>query len=281
MRSYHAWSGRSDAENAPIPMRQSQASGSATAPSEPTPQRRTSDLTEPDETPDVFEDAQERWVFEASRASSPLPAAQAASVNPPEATYLYMEGRRSRRTSSVDMSPPPVPPKVTLQPITAVPLQATVEEAVALNVSPGRPPTRQPLSGAPPPSAAATETLYQKKCEQCEEHRKDVWYCNICETSFCDQCWSGQFVHRKPPRGGLPHEKTDVNVAEKVQNVLSPPTDNWVREQLYKADEITSWFGRIDYNIVGDYGLLFLVQALNDQRAMPRQYSKTMDVSPT
>ncbi|KAK8121780.1 hypothetical protein PG984_010450 [Apiospora sp. TS-2023a] len=190
------------------------------------PQRQASELTEADETPDIFEDAQERWVFEASRASSPLPTVPAVSLSPPETTYLQA-GRRSRRSSSVDERPPPVPPKTAPQPLAAVPLQATVDEALA----PGA------------PSATGNETIYQKKCEQCEEHGKDVWYCNICDTSFCDPCWNGQFVHRKPPRGGLPHEKTDVNIAEKVQNVLSPPTDNWAREQLYKADEITSWFG--------------------------------------
>ncbi|KAK8017030.1 FabD/lysophospholipase-like protein [Apiospora rasikravindrae] len=211
-----------------VPMQQRQGSGSAAAPRNSTPQRQASELTEADETPDIFEDAQERWVFEASRASSPLPEAPTISMSPPEANYLQAN-RRSRGNSSADARPPPVPPKTAPQPIAAVPFQATVEEAVA--------PNAQSLP------TAASGTIYQKKCEQCEEHGKDVWYCNICETSFCDQCWNGQFVHRKPPRGGLPHEKTDINVAEKVQNVLSPPTDNWVREQLYKADEITSWFG--------------------------------------
>ncbi|KAK8072958.1 FabD/lysophospholipase-like protein [Apiospora saccharicola] len=197
--------------NSSIPMQQHRGSGSSAAPRNSIPQRQASELTEADDTPDIFEDAQERWVFEASRASSPLPTVPAKESK-------ELQCRRKTPTSS---------PKAAPQPLAAVPLQATVDEAIA----PGA------------PSATGNETIYQKKCEQCEEHGKDVWYCNICDTSFCDPCWNGQFVHRKPPRGGLPHEKTDVNVAEKVQNVLSPPTDNWVREQLYKADEITSWFG--------------------------------------
>ncbi|KAK8075762.1 hypothetical protein PG997_010425 [Apiospora hydei] len=167
-----------------VPLQQRQGSGSAAAPQNSTPQRQASELTEADETPDIFEDAQERWVFEASRASSPLPEAPTMGMSPPEANYVQTK-RRSRGSSSVEARPPPVPPKTAPQPIAAVPFQATVEEAFAPN--------------APSLSTAASETIYQKKCEQCEEHGKD--------------------------------------------NVLSPPTDNWVREQLYKADEITSWFG--------------------------------------
>jgi hypothetical protein len=42
---------------------------------------------------------------------------------------------------------------------------------------------------------------------------------------------------------GLPHEKTPPDVAEKVKNALAPPADDRVREQLYRDDEVTSWFG--------------------------------------
>ncbi|ORY63334.1 acyl transferase/acyl hydrolase/lysophospholipase [Pseudomassariella vexata] len=79
-------------------------------------------------------------------------------------------------------------------------------------------------------------------CEVCENSTGAIWFCNVCISSFCETCWAAQFVHRKA-RGGALHEKTNPDIAEKVNNVLSPPTDDRVREQLYKADEVTSWFG--------------------------------------
>lgn len=87
---------------------------------------------------------------------------------------------------------------------------------------------------------------YDKRCEMCNRHVRQVWYCNVCKFSLCNTCWESQFVHRQPFRGGrgeVPHEKTDPMIAEKVQKVMFPPVDEWTREQLYRDDEITSWFG--------------------------------------
>ncbi|GAW26646.1 putative lysophospholipase-like protein [Rosellinia necatrix] len=60
--------------------------------------------------------------------------------------------------------------------------------------------------------------------------------------NFCEQCWDAQVVHKKHRRG-IPHEKTNPDVAAKVHNVLSPPQDEDVREELYKVDAPTAWFG--------------------------------------
>lgn len=241
MNSYQAWNGKFDAERPLVPTHQNQVSGSAVAPRSPMPSRQSSGLTEPDEASNIFEDTQERWVPEASRASSPMPAALAGKRKPPDSTYLQA-GTRSRRPSNVDSRPPPVPPKVSLR-SAATSFSSTSGQVVITDVTPSI-----------HLDAATGGTLYLKKCEQCGEQGGDVWYCNICDTSFCDVCWKGQFVHRKAPRGGLPHEKTDVNIAKKVQNVLSPPTNDHIREQMYKADEITSWFGKYVRNTNGDSG---------------------------
>lgn len=109
----------------------------------------------------------------------------------------------------------------------------------------------------PPKSETAGQTCYQNMCEVCDEHKRDIWYCSACVLSYCDECWASQAPHRKP-RGGVPHEKTDLEIAQKVQKVLSPPTDNWAREQLYKADEVTSWFGQFPMytSRIVDYPLL-------------------------
>jgi hypothetical protein len=43
--------------------------------------------------------------------------------------------------------------------------------------------------------------------------------------------------------GNVPHEKTNVLVAKKVQRVLVPSSDQRQREQLHEEDEETAWFG--------------------------------------
>lgn len=98
------------------------------------------------------------------------------------------------------------------------------------------------------PSVEDTSTRYDKECEVCKRYVREIWYCNVCKYSFCNACWDTLFLHRAPPRKGrgeTPHEKTDPTIAEKVQKVMSHPADDWAREQLYKDDEITSWFGKL------------------------------------
>ncbi|KAI1124855.1 hypothetical protein F5Y10DRAFT_284739 [Nemania abortiva] len=79
-------------------------------------------------------------------------------------------------------------------------------------------------------------------CESCEEQLHNVWFCNICTLNFCQICWDAQVVHKKLHKG-TPHEKTSPDTAAKVHNVLSPPTDELVRSNLYRADASTAWFG--------------------------------------
>ncbi|QDS77599.1 hypothetical protein FKW77_001922 [Venturia effusa] len=82
-------------------------------------------------------------------------------------------------------------------------------------------------------------------CEQCELADKDISYCNVCKSLFCDECWSQQFVHRKAKLGPgrIPHERTGPKVAEKVRNALAPPVNDRVLAQMCRDDELTSWFG--------------------------------------
>lgn len=91
-----------------------------------------------------------------------------------------------------------------------------------------------------------TTTNYDKGCEICNVHARNIWHCNVCKFLYCDGCWNDQPLHRRPARkghGDIPHEKTDPTIAEKVKAVMFPPVDERTREQLYRADEITSWFG--------------------------------------
>ncbi|KAI1740057.1 hypothetical protein F4680DRAFT_465847 [Xylaria scruposa] len=111
-------------------------------------------------------------------------------------------------------------------------------------------------------------------CEACEERLREVWFCNICAIKFCGQCWDAQVVHRKL-RKGILHEKTCPDIAAKVHNVLSPPTDELVRDDLYRADASTAWFGveRPDDSsppIFQDYGRFAeLMKATDPMRKSP------------
>ncbi|KAK0714766.1 hypothetical protein B0H67DRAFT_221784 [Lasiosphaeris hirsuta] len=80
--------------------------------------------------------------------------------------------------------------------------------------------------------------------EACESDCPMVWFCRACNVTYCDQCWSGQLVHRKKlNKPGAVVHKINLEVAGKVGNVLTPPTDERMREELHRGDESTAWFG--------------------------------------
>lgn len=58
--------------------------------------------------------------------------------------------------------------------------------------------------------------------------------------------------------GELPHEKTDLDVAKKVKNVLTPDLDDSAREELHAKDIDTTWFGVVreehELPLFRDYG---------------------------
>lgn len=97
-----------------------------------------------------------------------------------------------------------------------------------------------------------------KECDDCMKRVSEIWYCNVCNLSLCNPCWEGLLQHRRPGRlNKTPHEKTDFQIAMKIQDVLSPPVDESVREKLYRDDEITSWFGKIPRSMNNIYTWLY------------------------
>ncbi|KAJ2991286.1 hypothetical protein NUW58_g2566 [Xylaria curta] len=105
-------------------------------------------------------------------------------------------------------------------------------------------------------------------CEACGRQLYDIWFCNICTTNFCNQCWDVQVVHKKL-RMGAPHEKTSPTTAATVHRILSPPTDELVRYNLSRDDAPTAWFGveRPDDSsppIFQDYGRFADLMAATD-----------------
>ena len=99
----------------------------------------------------------------------------------------------------------------------------------------------------------------KKLCEQCDLKIGD-FYCNVCDTSYCLKCWDVVSAHRKNKLGpgGVPHEKTDHAVAEKIRALLEPSRNSFEQEEMHKEDESTTWFGvardEADDCIFKDYG---------------------------
>jgi hypothetical protein len=81
-------------------------------------------------------------------------------------------------------------------------------------------------------------------CEDCEEVLSD-FFCNVCQCNLCADCWDTQPAHRRKrlAPGQIPHEKTELLLANRVQNVFSYSGDERAFERLHKDDEITAWFG--------------------------------------
>lgn len=94
----------------------------------------------------------------------------------------------------------------------------------------------------------------------CQRYIK-VYICVLCDGGFCDDCWPLQFPHKPGRLGpdGLPHERTDLEVVERLRGTLDI-SDRTPQEQqeLHKSDEDTAWFGiardEADMPIFQDYG---------------------------
>jgi hypothetical protein len=164
--------------------------------------------------------------------------------------------------------PPPVPSKIPFDAVTTTSLSASIEPqyvaynpfkqpqdltytlSSAISTPASGPPSLSITQGKRPIGESSTNTLntsYATSCESCNISGRDVQYCNVCESSFCAECWLQQFAHikNKLGPGGIPHEKTKPGVAEKVRKALAPPVDDMVREQMYSDDAPSSWFGNL------------------------------------
>lgn len=107
---------------------------------------------------------------------------------------------------------------------------------------------------------ASTSGPSLRPCEMCKKLGEQRWYCNLCTVSLCEACWDGILPHVLGRLGpdGVPHEKTDHNVAEKIQASLEPKMTQVEQEELHRQDDNTTWFGvardEIDEPIFQDYG---------------------------
>lgn len=87
----------------------------------------------------------------------------------------------------------------------------------------------------------------RSECSVCEDTLpKSLWFCGVCKLAYCDSCWEMQATHRVKLKALVPtpHEKTPLDIAEKVGKVLAPTEDVQRREALHREDENTAWFGK-------------------------------------
>lgn len=91
------------------------------------------------------------------------------------------------------------------------------------------------------------------KCVDCGKIGNGRLLCNVCNETFCSVCWDKERAHRTGAvtTDGVPHEKTDRLVAQKIHFVLDAG-DSERQAQLHKEDDATTWFGVCGFSVGKD-----------------------------
>lgn len=102
-------------------------------------------------------------------------------------------------------------------------------------------------------------------------------YCNACNEIYCNKCWATQGPHRRGTltSTGVPHEKTDPNVADLVQATLQSNPSKDEQQRLYQDDENTTWFGLVKVDgepTFRDYGRWVDLMGISARQTTQRQY---------
>jgi len=89
-------------------------------------------------------------------------------------------------------------------------------------------------------------------CQICEK-TNGVFFCTGCNDYTCENCWNNLRPHRNNQLGpdGIPHEKVDPEIREKVIQCTAEPIDEVDQTRQHQEDEDTTWFG-LDRDAGGD-----------------------------
>lgn len=82
----------------------------------------------------------------------------------------------------------------------------------------------------------------ERVCGDCEVHKEGLNLCSVCNLVFCEDCWKRCLPHRRSVPGGIPHEKTDVDLARKIQACIAPEWEESTLAILHAKDARTIWF---------------------------------------
>jgi len=83
-------------------------------------------------------------------------------------------------------------------------------------------------------------------CENCEEHKIQIWWCVDCNARICELCWPKVLPHKpgKKGRDNLPHEPTNEKTSKRLIDILEPQYDDRQYEELHELDAKSRWFGK-------------------------------------
>jgi energy-coupling factor transporter ATP-binding protein EcfA2 len=81
-------------------------------------------------------------------------------------------------------------------------------------------------------------------CDQCQRKQDWVSFCPVCNFNYCQTHWDSQPLHRERLTvNGVPHEKTNPDLAKRITSVIEPSVNDAEQNQLHIADDDTTWFG--------------------------------------
>ncbi|XP_014554875.1 hypothetical protein COCVIDRAFT_39346 [Bipolaris victoriae FI3] len=123
------------------------------------------------------------------------------------------------------------------RPSSQYPSSVSTGTSRGLNVFREQIPTYQEASDDDEPSSTV--------CDTCSVHIQPIWNCSYCDMNFCDDCWGKQGPHKLGRKGpdGLPHEKANPTIVQRLKDILAPPQDYHEQQILHVEDEDTTWFG--------------------------------------
>jgi energy-coupling factor transporter ATP-binding protein EcfA2 len=100
------------------------------------------------------------------------------------------------------------------------------------------------LSGTSHRSGGASPRESHATCDQCQRKQDWVSFCPVCNFNYCQAHWDSQPLHREMLTvNGVPHEKTNPDLAKRITSVIEPSINDAEQNQLHVADDDTTWFG--------------------------------------
>ena len=80
-------------------------------------------------------------------------------------------------------------------------------------------------------------------CDDCETTGPDRFHCDICRFTYCQRCWDKALSHRREPvKGQVRHEKTDLELARKIEASIRPDRSSKEDSDLHMDDRAAIWF---------------------------------------
>jgi len=86
----------------------------------------------------------------------------------------------------------------------------------------------------------------ERECSFGCEHPDRLIFCTGCNEYYCEPCWPRRSSHKNKAKlgpGGVPHEKVDPDVVDRVEGCMAEPEDESDERQQHDDDQESTWFG--------------------------------------